>query len=333
MSSTFRAYVVDQQDGQYVRGFRDLTTADLPDYDVLVDVAYSSLNYKDGAAVAGGKRPIVRNFPMICGIDLAGTVAESKSPAFKPGDRVVATGGGGLSETMWGGYTQKERVKADVLVKLPDAFTPKQAMAIGTAGYTAMLAVMELERLGVTPAKGEILVTGAAGGAGSIAVAVLSKLGYRVVASTGRESTHAYLKTLGAESIIARSELHRDAKPLETQRWAGVVDTVGSKTLATAIAQTNEGGVVTAFGLAGGFDLPSTVMPFILRAVKLVGVYYHAPSLPEWRVGAWHRLATDLDRELLDSMTVEEPLSRIEELADQILRGETRGRTVINVNK
>lgn len=332
MSSTFRGYVVDQKDGKYSGGFRDLTVADLPDYDVLVDVDYSSLNYKDGLAVKGA-RPIARSFPMLCGLDLAGTVAESKSPAFKPGDHVVATGGGGLSETMWGGYAAKTRVKPEVLVKLPKGFTSKQAMAIGTAGYTAMLAIMDLEHAGVTPDKGEVLVTGAAGGAGSVAVAVLAKLGYRVVASTGRESTHDYLKQLGASAVIARSELDRVSKPLEAQRWAGVVDTVGSKTLVTALAQTKEGGVVTAFGLAGGPDLPGTVMPFILRAVKLIGVYYNAPTLKAWREGAWDRLNRDLDKTLLDSLTVEEPLSRIEALADQILKGETRGRTVINVNK
>jgi len=332
MTPTFRGYVVDQKDGKYVSGFRDLTVADLPDADVLVDVDYSSLNYKDGLAVKGA-RPIARSFPMLCGIDLAGTVAESRSPAFKPGDRVVATGGGGLSETMWGGYAAKTRVKSDVLVKLPAGFTTKQAMAIGTAGYTAMLAVLELEHNGVTPDKGEVLVTGAAGGSGSVAVAVLAKLGYRVVASTGRESTHDYLKTLGASAIIARSELDRASKPLEAQRWAGVVDTVGSKTLVTALAQTKDNGVVTAFGLAGGADLPGSVLPFILRAVKLIGIYYHIPSVKAWREQAWERLDRDLDKGLLDSLTVEEPLSRIEALAEQILRGETRGRTVIDVKK
>ena len=329
MPSSFRAFVVDEANGKYAGGFRDLSVGDLPDEPVLVDVAYSSLNYKDGLAVTG-KGKIVRKFPMVCGIDLAGTVAESKSPLFKPGDQVVATGWG-LSESVWGGYAQKMRVNPEILTKLPAGFSPQEAMAIGTAGYTAMLAVMALEHEGLNPDGGEVLVTGAAGGVGSVAVAVLGKLGYRVVASTGRAHTHDYLKSLGAAEVMARSELDRAAKPLEKARWAGVVDSIGSKTLATALAQTKEEGAVAACGLAGGVDLPTSVMPFILRGVKLLGIIYF-PASKDWRATAWRRLATDMDRATLKAMTTVEPLSQIQGLAEKILKGEIRGRTVIDVN-
>jgi acrylyl-CoA reductase (NADPH) len=329
MSDTFRAFVVTQQDGQYSGGFQDLTEADLPGEALLVDVAYSSLNYKDGLAVTGKGR-IVRAFPMVCGIDLAGTVAASKDARFKPGDKVVVLGGG-LSETAWGGYSQKMRVNPDIAVKIPGTFTEKQAMAIGTAGYTAMLCVMALEEAGIGPARGEVIVTGAAGGVGSIAVAILAKLGYRVVASSGRTEVHDYLKFLGAAEIMARSDLDKPAKPLDTARWAGAVDCVGGRTLATVLAQTKDAGAVAACGLAGGSDLPTTVMPFILRGVKLLGINYFTVSA-KVRQTAWTRLGRDLDTAKLDAMTEVRPLSDIQALAEKILRGKTRGRVVIDVN-
>ncbi|MBL8642432.1 MAG: oxidoreductase [Rhodospirillaceae bacterium] len=328
--NSFRAYVVDEVDGKYTGGFRTLTDADLPQESVLVDVAYSTLNYKDGLAVTG-KGKIVRKFPMVCGIDLAGTVAESSDARYKAGDKVLVNGWG-LSETFWGGYTPRQRVNAGYLVRVPSAFDFKQAMAIGTAGYTAMLCVLALEDAGVTPGKGDVLVTGAVGGVGSVAVALLAKLGYRVVASTGRPKAADYLKQLGAADIIARADLDKPARALEKARWAGVVDSVGSKTLGMAIAQTHEEGAVAACGLAGGTDLPTTVMPFILRGVKLLGVNSVTCATAR-RVQAWDRLAKDLDFGKLDAMTTVEPLSKIEALGEQILRGETRGRVVIDVNK
>ena len=328
--SSFRAYVVNEVDGKYSGGFKDLTLADLPNEKVLVDVAYSTLNYKDGLAVTG-KGKIVRKFPMVCGIDLAGTVLESADPNYKPGEKVLVNGWG-LSEQFWGGYTTKQRVNPDFLVRVPSAFSLQQTMAIGTAGYTAMLCVLALEDAGVTPDKGDILVTGAVGGVGSVAVALLAKRGYRVVASTGRPAAAEYLKQLGAAEIIARADLDKPARALEKARWAGVVDSVGGKTLGMAIAQTHEEGAVAACGLAGGTDLPTTVMPFILRGVKLLGV--NSVTCPNARrVQAWNRLASDLDVAKLDSMTTVEPLSKIEALGEQILRGETRGRVVIDVNK
>ena len=330
MTETFRAFMVNQTEGQYSGAFKQLTKADLPDEDVLIAIAYSSLNYKDGLVLTGKGRGVVRVFPMVPGIDIAGTVVESKDARFKAGDKVVVMGGG-LSETMWGGYSAFMRVKADLIVKLPPAFSEKQAMAIGTAGYTAMLCTMALEQAGITPASGEIIVTGAAGGVGSVAVAILAKLGYRVVAASGRPEAHDYLKMLGAAEIIARTDLDRQPKPLEDMRWAGAVDSVGGRTLATVLAQTKERGAVTACSLVGGTDLPTTVMPFILRGVKLLGInYFQIPA--GWRETAWKRLATDLDRTKLDAMTEVEPLSDIQALAEKILRGKTRGRVVIDVN-
>ncbi len=329
MDKTFRAFVVNQADGQYIAGFKELTQADLPDENVLIEISYSSLNYKDGLAVTGKGRGVVRNFPMVPGIDIAGTVVDSKDARFKAGDKVVVIGGG-LSETMWGGYSAFMRVKADLIVKLPAAFSEKQAMAIGTAGYTAMICVMALEQVGLTPASGEIVVTGAAGGVGSVAVAILAKLGYRVVAASGRAEMHDYLKMLGATEIITRADLDRQPKPLEAARWAGGVDSVGGRTLATVLAQTKPQGAIAACGLAGGTDLPTTVMPFILRGVKLLGInYFEIPA--GWRETAWKRLATDLDRAKLDAMTEIEPLTNILALAEKILRGKTRGRVVIDV--
>jgi putative YhdH/YhfP family quinone oxidoreductase len=330
MADKFRAYVVDQVDGKYAGGWRELAPADLPRNPVLVDVAYSSLNYKDGLAVTG-KGKIARKFPMVRGIDLAGTVLESADPAFKTGETVVVTGRG-LSESEWGGYSTRARMKSELLTRLPAAFSPQQAMAIGTAGFTAMLCVLALENAGLKAGDGDVLVTGAAGGVGSIAVAVLAKAGYRVVASTGRAETHDYLRKLGAADIIARGDLDRAPKPLESVRWAAAVDTVGSRTLATVLAQTRPEGAVAACGLAGGSDLPVTVMPFILRGVKLLGVNCDTVSM-QTRDQAWARLARDLDKSLLDGMTVIAPLSDIAALADKILKGQTRGRVVIDVTR
>ena len=327
--STFRAFVADEVDGKYCTGFRNLSLDDLPKEPVLVDVAYSTLNYKDGLAVTG-KGKIVRKFPMVCGIDLAGTVAQSADPAYKPGDKVLVNGWG-LSETAWGGYSPKQRINPNFITRLPAAFDFKQAMAIGTAGYTSMLCVLALEDAGIKPGIGDILVTGAVGGVGSVAVALLAKLGYRVVASTGRMKATDYLKQLGAADVIARADLDKAGRPLEKARWAGVVDSVGSKTLGMAIAQTHEEGAVAACGLAGGTDLPTTVMPFILRGVKLLGINSVTCPAPR-RDQAWQRLAKDLDLAKLNAMTTVEPLSKIEALGEQILKGETRGRVVIDVN-
>jgi len=310
---------------------QELTDDQLPDGDVTVAVKFSSLNYKDGLAVSG-KGKIIRSFPMVCGIDLAGTVESSDSSSYKPGDDVVVTGWG-LSETAPGGYTQKQRVKSDWLVKRPDALTLQQTMAIGTAGLTAMLCILALEDNGLTPSTGgEVLVTGAGGGVGSVAVAVLAKLGYQVAASTGREETHDFLRGLGATTIIDRAELATAGKPFDKERWAGAVDTVGSQTLATVLAQTRYGGGVAACGLAGGNDLPTTVLPFILRGVSLLGVDSVMCPTPR-RVQAWDRLASDLPTDKLEELTTVEPMTRVPDLAEEILAGRTRGRVVIDTSK
>ena len=329
MSDTFQALVVDNADDAYTASIKDLTVSDLPDEPVLIDVAYSTLNYKDGLAVTG-KGKIVRNFPMVCGIDLAGTVAESSDSAFKAGDKVLVNGWG-LSETHWGGYAQRQRVKPEFITRVPEAFSLQDTMAIGTAGYTAMLCVLALEDAGVQPDQGDVVVTGAAGGVGSVAVALLAKLGYRVVASSGRTSETDYLTSLGAADVIGREVLDRDARPLEKGKWAGGVDSVGSKTLATLLAETKEEGAVAACGLAGGTDLPTSVMPFILRGVKLLGV--NSVTCPAARRDqAWSRLAQDLDLDKLKAMTTVEPLPRVPDLAEGILKGQVRGRVVIDVN-
>lgn len=325
----FKALVVDKVDGQVTSEIKTLSTAQLPDEDVLIEVAYSSLNYKDGLALSG-KRPICRTFPMVAGIDLAGTVLESRSPNFKAGDQVLVNGYG-LAETFWGGYSQLQRVKSEFIQKVPAAFNLQQTMAIGTAGYTAMLCVLALEDAGVTPEQGEILVTGAGGGVGSVAISLLAKLGYRVVASTGRPSLEGFFKDLGAESIIDRKELESAAGPMQRERWAGVVDVVGSTTLANAIAQTKYLGAVAICGLAGGIDLPATVMPFILRSVKLIGCdSVQAPM--SIRERAWQRLAQDLNTDMLAKVTRVEPMSNVKQLASDILAGKTQGRIVIDVN-
>src|SRR4051794_6465898 len=305
---------------------QELTDDKLPDGDVTVAVQWSSLNYKDGLAVTG-KGKIIRSYPMICGIDLAGTVEASDSSSWQVGDEVVVTGWG-LSETAPGGFTQRQRLRSEWLGRRPAGLPRQQTMAVGTAGLTAMLCVIALERAGVS-SDGEVLVTGAGGGVGSVAVAVLAKLGYRVAASTGRTETHDYLRGLGATTIVDRDELAAAGRPLDKERWAGAIDTVGSQTLATVLAQTRYGGAVAACGLVGGSDLPSTVLPFILRGVSLLGVDSVMCPTPR-RVEAWQRLGRDLPTGLLDELTTVEPMTRVPQLAEDILAGRTRGRVVID---
>lgn len=326
----FRALLARPSDGSAtpVLEVADLDDGDLMDGDVKVDVAFSTVNYKDGLAVTG-RAPILRTLPLIPGIDLAGTVAASSHPGFAPGDHVVLNGYG-IGETHHGGYAQRARVPGDWLVRLPEGIDARRAMAIGTAGYTAMLCVLALEDNGLAPAAGEVVVTGAAGGVGSVAVALLHRLGYRVVASTGRPAESGYLCSLGADEVIERSELSTPGRPIGRERWAGAVDSVGSHTLANVLASTRYGGTVAACGLAQGNDLPASVLPFILRAVTLAGVdSVQAPMAK--RVRAWARLATDLDRSALDSMTTTIGLSDVVATGERILAGEVRGRTVVDV--
>jgi acrylyl-CoA reductase (NADPH) len=326
---TYQALQIHKDDAGYRCTLQTLDDSALPEGDVTVQVDYSTLNYKDGLAITG-KSPVVRKFPLTPGIDLSGTVTESQHPLFKAGDKMVLNGWG-VGESHSGGLAQKARLKGDWLVKLPATFTPRQAMAIGTAGYTAMLCVMALEKHGVTPDKGDILVTGAGGGVGSVAIALLAKLGYRVVASTGRLQEADYLRQLGAADVIDRAELSAPGKPLAKERWAGVVDTVGSHTLANACASTKYGGVVTACGLAQGMDFPSSVAPFILRGVTLAGIdSVMAPRAV--REAAWARLAQDLDTTQLERMTREVGLADAIGLGAEILAGQVRGRVVVNVN-
>ncbi len=304
----------------------DIDEAALPQGDVTIAIDYSTLNYKDGLAITN-KSPVVRNWPMVAGIDGAGTVTESSHPAWKPGDKVVHNGWG-VGETHWGCLSQLARLRGDWLVRLPAAFTTRQAMAIGTAGYTAMLCVLALEDHGLTPAGGEVLVTGATGGVGSVAVALLGRLGYNVVAATGKAEEHGYLKKLGAASVIERASLSAPGKPFQKERWAAVVDAVGSHTLANALAQTRYGGVVAACGLAQGMDLATTVMPFILRGVTLAGVDSVMAPLAR-RQRAWDRLARDLDPGLLESMVEEVTLDGAIASAHALMEGRVRGRVVV----
>lgn len=316
------------KDPDYRAEVTEVDEAGLPEGDVTVAVEYSTLNYKDSLALTGAS-PVVRSFPMVPGVDFAGMVEVSTHPAYARGDKVILNGWG-VGETHWGGYAEKARVNGDWLVPLPTAFSSRQAMAIGTAGYTAMLCVMALEVHGVTPERGEVLVTGAAGGVGSVAVAVLAKLGYEVVASTGRAEESDYLSALGASAVIDRGELSEPGRPLGKERWAGVVDAVGSHTLANACATTRYGGTVAACGLAQGFDLPATVMPFILRAVTLAGVdSVHCP-LPR-RLAAWNRLAADLDVQKLETLTTDVGLDGVLDLAGAQLAGGVRGRVVVDL--
>ena len=332
MSSDFRAVMIEEVDGKPKAAFKQIGFDALPKHDVLVEIAYSTLNYKDGLALTGGR--IARKLPMVAGIDLAGTVVESTDPEWKPGDKVLVNGHG-LSETQWGGYSKYQRLKGEWLTAVPSAFTLSQAMAIGTAGYTAMLCVMALEDAGLVPdARPEalpVLVTGAAGGVGSVAVALLAKRGYRVQASTGRAETHDYLKGLGAESCIDRAELTQKTPPLAKERWIAAVDSVGSQTLANLLSQIKYGGWVAACGLAGGGDLPASVFPFILRNVSLLGID-SVMAEAHRRRRAWWQLAKELPVEKLDAMTEIRPLSDAFDLAPQILAGKLRGRVVLDVN-
>ncbi|MDD3676952.1 MDR family oxidoreductase [Thauera propionica] len=326
----FKAVLIEKDDAGYRAGLCELDDAALPEGDVTVRVEYSTLNYKDGLAITG-KGPVVRKFPMVPGIDLAGTVEASSHPGIAVGDRVLLNGWG-VGEGHWGGLAQRARLKGEWLVPLPAAFTARQAMAIGTAGYTAMLCVMALERHGVTPDKGEVLVTGANGGVGSVAVALLARLGYTVVASTGRPDEADYLKALGAAEIVDRAQFAAPGKPLARERWAGAVDTVGSHTLANVCASTRYRGTVAACGLAQGMDLPATVAPFILRGVTLVGIdSVMAPR--EERIEAWSRLARDLDPARLELMTREIGLGEAIDTAAALLEGKVRGRVVVDVNR
>ncbi|RXF75149.1 MDR family oxidoreductase [Hansschlegelia zhihuaiae] len=326
--SAFRALRIDKTDDGQTISTVDFPESDLMEGDVVVRVSHSTVNYKDGLAVTG-KSPVVRRFPMIPGIDFAGKVTASENPEFKVGDEVVLNGWG-LGETHLGGYAEVARVKADWLVPLPQGLSAADAMAVGTAGYTAMLCIMALERHGVTPARGPVLVTGAAGGVGSIAVALLGKLGYEVVASTGRPEEGGWLKELGASEIMNREELASPGKPLQKERFGGVVDSVGSVPLANAIAQTKSGGAVAACGLAAGMDLPTSVAPFILRGVSLLGI--NSVTVPKpIRVEAWSRIARDLDREKLAAITRTIGFDEIVPTAKAILEGKIRGRVVVEI--
>jgi acrylyl-CoA reductase (NADPH) len=325
---TFKAIRIDKADKGTAAALSQFDEAELMDGDVTVRVEWSTLNYKDGLAVTG-KAPVVRRFPMIAGIDFAGTVEQSTHPQWKAGDKVVCNGWG-MGETHLGGYAEKARVKGDWLVRLPEGISTRDAMAIGTAGYTAMLSVLALEKHGLTPQSGPIVVTGAAGGVGSVATAVLSRLGYHVMASTGRMSEAGYLKRLGAAEVIDRNELSGPAKPLAKERWAGGVDSVGSTTLANLLSMAKYGGAIAACGLAAGMDLPSSVAPFILRGVCLLGI--DSVMCPiERRKVAWSRLASDLDREKLTDITHEIALDEVVSHAAKILAGEVRGRIVVKI--
>ncbi|MBM4197098.1 MAG: oxidoreductase [Gammaproteobacteria bacterium] len=330
MTDRFSAIVAVEIDGRSSGSLRELTLADLPDEDVLIRVSHSTLNYKDALAITGAGK-ICRKFPMVCGIDLAGTVVESRDPQFRAGQPLLVNGFG-LGERHWGGLAQYARVNRAWPFAIPSAFSSEQAMAIGTAGYTAMLCVQALEDHGVKPGSGPVLVTGASGGVGSVSVMLLAKLGYDVVAATGRAAANReFLTRLGARDLIDRAELARAPKPLESERWAGAIDSVGGDTLATILAQTRYGGTVAATGLAGGATLNITVMPFILRGVTLAGVdSVMRPREPRER--AWHRLAGLIDKSLLATLYEVQPLSKVPALAADLLAGKLRGRVVIDVN-
>ncbi len=324
----FKAIVIDKSDKGQTVGLTEFDDSNLMDGDVTVGVQWSTVNYKDGLAITG-RAPVVRRFPMIPGIDFAGVVEASSHPEWHAGDKVILNGWG-VGETHLGAFAEKARVKGQWLVRLPERMTPREAMAIGTAGYTAMLAVMALERHGLTPDSGPVLVTGAVGGVGSVAVTLLAKLGYRVTASTGRLQETGYLKQLGAVEIIDRAELAAPVKALAKERWAGGIDSIGSTTLANALSMTKYGGAVAACGLAGGMDLPSSVAPFILRGVSLLGI--DSVQCPQnRRQEAWRRLDSDLDRGKLEAMTTQIGLSDVIGTAGSILEGRVRGRIVVKV--
>jgi acrylyl-CoA reductase (NADPH) len=325
---TFKAIRIDKAEKGTTAALTQFDEADLMEGDVTVRVEWSTINYKDGLAVTG-KAPVVRRFPMIAGIDFAGAVEQSSHPQWKAGDKVICTGWG-MGETHLGAYAEKARVKGDWLVRLPDAMSTREAMAIGTAGFTAMLAVLALEKHGLAPTHGPVVVTGAAGGVGSVATAVLSKLGYHVIASTGRMSETDYLRGLGAAEVIDRNELSGPAKPLAKERWAGGIDSVGSTTLANILSMTKYAGAIAACGLAAGMDLPTSVAPFILRGVCLLGI--DSVMCPiELRKTAWSRLASDLDRTKLIEITHEIALDQVIDTAPKILAGQVRGRIVVKI--
>jgi acrylyl-CoA reductase (NADPH) len=325
----FKAIVIDKQDGTQSVRLTELNETQLPDAPVTVRVEYSTLNYKDGLAITG-KSPVVRKFPMVPGIDFAGIVASSTNEAWKAGDRVLLNGWG-VGEGHWGGWSQKARVNAEWLQRVPERFTNQQAMAIGTAGYTASLCVDALVSHGLKPDRGEVLVTGASGGVGSVAIALLARAGFKIVASTGKASESEYLKALGAGQVIDRNELSQPGKPLQKERWAAVVDSVGSHTLANACAQTRYRGLVAACGLAQGMEFPTTVAPFILRGVSLLGIdSVMAPK--DLREAAWQRLARDLDISLLERISTTIGLAEATDAAQNIVAGKVRGRVVIDVN-
>lgn len=326
----FSAILIEKGDQEQTVALTELDETQLPDGDVTVDVEYSTLNFKDGLAVTG-KSPVVRKFPMVPGIDFAGVVTDSSHPNWNSGDRVVLNGWG-VGETHWGGFAQRARLDGDWLVPLPSEFTTRQAMAIGTAGYTAALCVDALVQHGVSPDQGEVLVTGATGGVGSVAIALLAKAGFRVAAVTGRSSAAKYLEKLGASTVLDRAEFAEKGKPLQKERWAGVVDAVGSHTLANACAQTRYRGAVAACGLAQGMDFPASVAPFILRGVSLLGVdSVMAPKEP--RLAAWKRLSRDLDTAALDVIADEIALADVIAAAGELMDGKVRGRLVVDVNR
>ena len=326
--ASFKAIVIEKAESGTKAALTQFDESNLMDGDVTVRVEYSTLNYKDGLAITG-KAPVVRRFPMIAGIDFAGTVESSSHAKWKPGDKVVLNGWG-LGETHLGAYAEKARVKGDWLVRLPVSMSPRDAMGIGTAGYTAMLAVMALERHGLTPDKGPVVVTGAAGGVGSVAIAILAKLGFSVAAVTGRPQEADFLKGLGASEIVERKELAGPAKPIAKERWAGAIDAVGSTTLANVLSMLRYGGAAAACGLAGGMDLPASVAPFILRSVCLYGIDSVMCPLP-LREEAWKRLEKDLDRGKLAALTTEIGLAQVIETAPRILAGQVRGRIVVKI--
>jgi len=330
MSEKFRALMIEKEEDTQTVKMVDIEDNDLMEGNVLVNVTHSTLNYKDGLAITGAS-PVVRSFPMIPGIDFSGIVLSSEDNKFSEGDRVVLNGYG-LSESHFGGYSEKARVKSEHLLKLPENISNKQAMAIGTAGYTAMLCVLAIEGHGINPDDGIILVSGASGGVGSVAISLLSDLGYNVEASTGRLEETPYLNTLGAKTVIDRSELSEPSRPLGKERWAGAIDSVGSTTLANILAQVSYGGAVSACGLAQGMDLPSTVMPFILRGVSLLGIdSVMAPM--QLRERAWKRLSENININKLEEMTIDVSLDQVEGLANEILQGKVRGRVIVNISE
>ncbi|MGB2707000.1 MAG: MDR family oxidoreductase [Pseudoalteromonas nigrifaciens] len=327
MSNPIKAIVINKDDNNYSASLSSIKNSDLPNENVTIDVLYSTLNYKDGLAITG-KGPVVRSFPMVPGIDLVGTVSHSTSDEFKSGDKVILNGFG-VGEKHWGGLAQKAALNSDWLIPLPAGISPKQAMQVGTAGYTAMLSVIALEKQGITPDSGEVLVTGANGGVGSFAIYLLNKLGYNVTAATGRMEQSDYLKELGAANVINRDELSNPGKPLQKERFAAAIDSVGSHTLANICASLKYGGVVTACGLAQGMDLPSSVAPFILRGIRLIGIDSVMRPKAD-RIEAWDRLASLVAADYLDKISTEITLEQVIDNAEQLMKGKIRGRVVVN---